>query len=109
VSRKPVVLRARAQLDIDEAAGHLLSEAGPAVSLAFIDALEQAHRHLGEYPGSGSPRYAQEVDLPGLRSWLVREFPYLIFYIERETAIDVWRVLHASRDVPPWLQEPRED
>ena len=44
-----------------------------------------------------------------MRSWVVRGSPYLVFYVERETDIDVWRVRHAARDIPAWLQEPLED
>ena len=53
----------------------------------------------------GRLRYAGELDLPGLRSWLVTGFPYLVFYVESAADIDVWRVLHAARDI----QEPPED
>ncbi len=106
---KPVVLRERARRDVDEAVEHYLAEAPAAVTLAFIDALEAACRRIGEHPANGSPRYARELDLPGLRSWLVRGFPYLVFYVEREADIDAWRVLHMARDIPAWLQEPFED
>ena len=44
-----------------------------------------------------------------MRSWVVRGSPYLVSYVEREADIDVWRVLHAARDIPAWLQEPLED
>ena len=76
-----------------------------AVALAFIDALEEACRLVGEHATNGSPRYSRELDLPGPRSWVVREFPYLVFYLEREADIDVWRVLHAARDIPTWLKQ----
>ena len=109
VTNKPVVLRERAQHDVDEAVEHYLAEARPAVALAFIDALEEAFRRMREYPASGSPGYARELDLPGLRSWVVRGFPYLVFYTEREADIDVWRVLHVAQDIPEWLREPIED
>lgn len=109
MTAKPVVLRQRAQRDVDEAFGHYLAEAGTAVALAFIDTMEEALGRIAEHPASGSPRYGSELDLPGLRSWGFRGFPYLVFYLERETDIDVWRVLHAARDVAAWLQEPRED
>ena len=36
-------------------------------------------------------------------------FPILIFYVERETEIDVWRVLHDARDIPAWMREPQEE
>ncbi len=109
MTNKPVVLRERAQHDVDAAVEHYLAEARPAVALAFIDALEGAFRRMSEHPASGSPRYARELDLPGLRSWVVRAFPYLVFYAEREADLDVWRVLHGARDIPAWLQEPLED
>ena len=108
MSGKPVVLRERARRDIDEAVEHTLVEAGEAVALAFIAALEDASRHIGEQPGSGSPRYAHELDIPGLRFRTVRGFPYLVFYVERQAEVDVWRVLHGARDIPAWMGEPGE-
>jgi plasmid stabilization system protein ParE len=27
-----------------------------------------------------------------------------ISYVERESELDVWRVLHGQRDIPAWLQ-----
>ena len=109
MSGKPVVLREQARRDIDEAVEHYLAEAGPAVALDFIDALEEARRHIGERPASGSPRYAHELDISGLRYRSAGKFPYLVFYVERETEIDVWRVLHGARDIPAWMREPGED
>ena len=34
-------------------------------------------RHIGEHPAAGSPRYAHELDLPGLHVWPVRRFAAL--------------------------------
>ena len=109
MTEKPFVLRERARRDVDEAVEHYLTEAQAAVVLAFIDALEEVCRRMAEHPASGSPRYADELGLPGLRSSVVKGFPYLVFYVEREADIDVWRVLHAARDIPAWLREPRND
>ena len=53
MSGKPVVLRERARRDIDEAVEHYLAEAGEAVALDFIDALEDARRRIGEQPAIG--------------------------------------------------------
>ncbi len=72
----------------------------------FIDALEQAYAHIGRRAGTGSPRYAHELDLPGLRYRSLTRFPYLVFHVERPGHIDVWRVLHAQRDIPAGMQEP---
>ena len=109
MSGKPVVLRERARRDIDEAVEHYLAEAGPAVALAFINALEDAFRLIGEQPAAGSPRYAHELDIPGLRFRPMGKFPYLVFHVGGEAEVDVWRVLHGARDIPAWMREPRED
>ena len=109
MSGKPVVLRERAQCDIDEAVEHYLVSAGTEVALSFIDALEDARHRIGVHPASGSPRYAHALGLPGLRFRSTGKFPYLLFYFENETDVDVWRVLHTARDIPAWMREPRQE
>lgn len=100
-----MVLRARARQDIDDALTYYLAEAGEDVALRFIDAVEAALRHLSAHPSSGSLRFAYELDLPGLRAWPLRRFPWLVFYSESDQQVDVWRVLHGRRDIPAWLGE----
>ncbi len=102
---KPLVRRERADLDVQEAVDYYVQNA-PEHALAFIDALEQIYRHIQRQPGTGSPRYAHELNLPGLRFLGCKRFPYLVFYFERKEQIDVWRVLHGSRDMPAWLTFP---
>jgi toxin ParE1/3/4 len=104
VKVKPVILRELASQDVDEALAYYLGEGGDSLALDFIDAIETAFRHIGAHPGSGSPRYAIELDLQDVRSWQLKRFPYVIFYIEREIEVDVWRVLHGQRDIPAWLK-----
>jgi toxin ParE1/3/4 len=106
VRAKPVVPRESATRDVDEAIEHYLNEGTDAAALGFIDALEQAYAHIGRYPATGSPRYAQELNLPGLRCWPLKRYPHLVFYLERSDYIDVWRVLHGQRDIPTWMREP---
>lgn len=69
-------------------------------------ALEQALAYLGRRPATGSPRYAHELNIPGLRSWTLDRFPYLVFCVERSDHLDVWRVLHGKRDIPAWMSDP---
>lgn len=71
--------------------------------MGFIDALELANAYIARHPGTGSPPYAHALSLPGLRSWPLTRYPYLVFFIERDDHIDVWRVLHGQRDIPAWL------
>lgn len=100
---KPVIPRELANRDVDEAIGHYLSEDARQAALGFIEALAQAYVHIGRHPATGSPRYAHELELPGLRSWPLTRYPHLVFYIERSDHIDVWRVLQGQRDIPVWL------
>ena len=101
----PVIPRERAHQDIEEAIGHYLEEGADEAALGFIDALERTFTQIGRHPESGSIRFAHELNLPGLRSWPLKRFPYLVFYVVRDAHVDVWRILHARRDVPNWLQD----
>ena len=101
--------RLRARQDIDEALNYYVSEASDEVALQFIDALEAAYRHLLEHPASGSLRYSYELDLPGLRTWPLQGFPWLIFYRDTGQQVDVWRVLHGNRDIPTWMGDVISD
>lgn len=103
---KPVIPRELANRDIDAAIKHYLRENAEQAAIGFIDALEQAYAHIGRNPATGSPRYAHELNVPGLRCWPLTHYPHLIFYIERDDFIDVWRVLHGQRDIPAWMHEP---
>ena len=100
MKHKPVIPRELANRDVDDAVAYYLNEAAESVALGFIDALEQAYAHIARHPGTGSPRYAHELNLPGLRTWSLTRYPYLVFYLERPDRIDVWRVLHGQRDIP---------
>jgi toxin ParE1/3/4 len=73
-------------------------------ALGFVAEIEQAYARLSRHPNIGSARYAYELDIPGLRSWPLDRYPHLIFYIEREAHVEIWRVLNGKRDIPPWLE-----
>ena len=103
MTQKRAILRGAADRDVQQAIDYYVAEDAQQVALKFIDALEQALHHIEQHPGVGSPRYAHELDLPGLRSWYIKGYPYVVFYVERDNHVDVWRVLHGSRDIPSWL------
>ena len=108
MSGKPVAPRARARQDIEEAIDHYRADAGQTVALGFVEALETAFAHLAAQPSSGSLRYAYELDLPGLRVWPLRRYPWLIFYQDTPDRVDVWRVLHGASDIPAWMADPTD-
>jgi len=109
VKATPVILRALALQDVEEAIDSYLGEKAAKAALTFVDALEAALRHIGAHPATGSPRYAHELGLPGLRCWPLKRHPLLVYYVEQPDHIDVWRVLHGMRDLPAWLSEPAAD
>ena len=103
-----VIPRELARQDAEQAIDFYLSEAGPDVALGFIDALDATYRQIGDKPGGSSPRWGHDLNLPGLRSQKLKRYPYLVFFIERANHVDVWRILHAERDIPSRLQGGEE-
>jgi toxin ParE1/3/4 len=104
VTQKPIILRGQASRDIDDAIAFYLSEATSEAATEFIGSVEKAFAHIRRFPESGSPRYGHALNLPGLRAWSLNRFPYLVFYVEHEDQIDLWRLLHAERDIPGWMR-----
>ena len=106
MSGKPVIAREQARRDVEEGIDYHLIEAGEKTAPAFVDALERTYGHIARHPAAGrSPYYAHELDIPGLKSWPLKRHPWLIFYVEHDDHVDVWRVLHAERDIPTWMRE----
>ena len=111
--RKPELLAAKlvqfrdlATFDLESASSYYVAEADVATAIRFVDAVEVTAQRIGRNPRLGSLRLAYELSIPDLRVMAVGKFPYLLFSMERDSSVDVWRLLHASRDVPASLQEP---
>jgi toxin ParE1/3/4 len=103
---KPLFRRAAADQDVEGIIDYYLGQAGADIALRFVDALQSAYARVARQPAAGSPRYAHELGLPGLRTWPLQGFPYRVFYFEQAGSIEVWRVLHERRDIPTHLQDP---
>lgn len=102
---RTIIRRQLARTDIEQAAAFYFDTAGLPVAERFAAAVEAAAAHAAAHPEAGSARYAQALSRPGLRFWVVKGFPYLIFYRDADEYLDVWRVLHTERDIPAWLRE----
>ena len=37
--------------------------------------------------------------------WQIKRYPYLVFYIEQNDHIDVWRVLNSHSDIPELMRD----
>jgi toxin ParE1/3/4 len=105
LTQKPVVRRRRADEDLENAIAYYLSEAGAEIAGDFINRFEDALEKISRHPAIGSPRYGHHLQIVGLRHSPMKRFPYLIFYLEKDTHIELARVLHGSMDIPSWLNE----
>jgi toxin ParE1/3/4 len=103
VTAKPVIRLDMARQDERDIITYYAREAGLDIALSFREALRGAYRAIADHPGTGSPRYAALLAIKGLRSRKLARYPYLVFYVERDDHVDVWRVLHAQRDIPTSL------
>lgn len=99
------VLRTLALEDIDHAIARLRREASDTVALRFIGALEQTIGRALRLPHAGSLKFAYELGIPDLRAVPLKRFPYVVFYIPLDDGIDIWRLLHARRDLPHAFHE----
>lgn len=101
---KLVVPRRKADEDVDRAIDFYLREAGPDIALAFVHSVEHAYWQISRLSQTGSSRYAENLEIPGLRFRKMEKFPYLIFYVDLGSRIEIWRVLHEKMDIRAWMQ-----
>lgn len=99
---KRALRSSEAQKDIEEIVSYY-SKRGLFLADRFIDEYEAIIREIEMMPGIGTLRFASELDVPNLHVYPLHDFPYLIFYFEREKYVDVVRVLHSHRDIPGLL------
>ena len=103
-ARLPLLRRQQADRDIGEALDHYLGVSA-STAKGFVGAVERAFAQIQRAPDTGSPRWAHELSIPGLRSWPCGRHPYIVFYMPLRDRIEIWRVLHDRRDIPAWLVE----
>lgn len=96
---KFAALKSAAERDLEGAHTYYLNEVGVGVAEKFVEAFAAAIIHLEAFPASGSTRYGELLGTPTFRSWPLRGFPYLLFYIEQDEHLDVVRLLHQNSDI----------
>jgi toxin ParE1/3/4 len=105
MTAEPVIPSRLARQDVEHEVTHYLGDEGSEqAALGFITDIEQAYERLPRHPNIESPRYAYEMDILGRRSSQLDRYPHLLFYIEREVHVEVWRMLNGKRDIPTWLE-----
>jgi toxin ParE1/3/4 len=95
---KPCLLRPLARQDRRDEIRYYRQEAGIRIALKLADALEEALDELTRQPGIGSPVLGQELGVAGMRTWRIDGFPLTFWYLERDTHIDVVRLVGQRQD-----------
>jgi plasmid stabilization system protein ParE len=103
---KSVVLSPLAIRDLEETVDFYLDRQGPDLAMRYLAALRKSSSLLAANPHLGSGRKYRVTKLEGVR-WLALTSPFqkhLIFYRVELEAIDVVRLLHASRNIEEILE-----
>ena len=85
-----------AERELNDAA-MFYARARPGLGHAFINAVEEAIQLLCDSPSLG-----RAVDM-GIRSWLVRRFPYCIYYREQHGVLRILAIGHQERQPFYWV------
>ena len=91
-----VTIRPRAEADLQEAKRHY-EERRTGLGEELIVIVRQAVRYLELYPERRLIYYRD------FRRFLLRRFPYKIFYRIEGDRVIVFRILHVKQDHPRWL------
>ncbi|WP_375541580.1 type II toxin-antitoxin system RelE/ParE family toxin [Halomicronema sp. CCY15110] len=93
---KPVNLHSEAMQELDDAVAYYQEQA-PGLGLDFLDEVEQALKRIQHSSNLGQPYKNTR-----LRRYVLRKFPFLIFYTELDTLIWVVAIAHAKRKPDYW-------
>lgn len=101
---KRIIIRPKASQDLDDHFAYI-AENNLEAALQFFDLVRSTIAQLARMPGIGSLYSVENPCLQGLRKWAVKDFrKYLVFYFERDDAIEVVRILYAAQDISSILE-----
>lgn len=100
---KPARLRRVAKQDLCDAAVHCAGQGGLALGEDFLREAAAALSRIEAMPVPGSPRAGQLCGVEGLRAWPVKRVPLRWFYFERDSHLDVVRLLGGRQDIAAML------
>ena len=105
MSQSRILRTPQARLDLVEQYEYL-GDGDPELAERFLDKVEETLSRLATYPQSGAIRPSSTPEVSGLRFFPIDSFPqHLVFYKPIADGIEVLRVLHGARDLPPLLDE----
>jgi toxin ParE1/3/4 len=98
-----------ADADVDELAV-FIAEDDLEAGLRFYDAVEATYRRIAENPKQYQIYPLDHPRLVSVRRAIVEGFPnHLIFYLVDGDMVEIIRVLHGARDLPPTLSGENDD
>lgn len=102
---KPIIRRPKAAEDVEHHAMYI-ADGSIDAALRFLERAEQTIKGLALFPSSGSLFPSRNPEFAGLRTKLVKDFPnHVVFYVEREDAIEVVRLLRGGQDMSVELEK----
>jgi len=101
---KPVVFNPVAVDDLEEIVSYIRPDNAMAAEAVRHDILDTAES-LGDQPDLGvRPRFSA-ARFAGIRFLPSQQYPnYLLFYRELSDEVEILRVLHGARDLPPLFE-----
>ena len=102
---KPAVLRPLAEQDLVRITRWYTEQGGSRLGGRAFDAARKALARIEQMPALGSPRIGERSNLPGLRHWGAEKFPMRWCYFERDTHLDVVRLLADRQDIAAILAD----
>ena len=88
-----------AVVEYTEAADYLLQEASPRIASEFVSRIEFAVTAL-----VAAPERWRVVEEPDIRRYILRRFPYVIYYRwePKSNRVVIYAVMHCSREPGYW-------
>jgi toxin ParE1/3/4 len=101
---KRIIFRPKASQDLDDQFAYI-AEDDLEAAFRFFDAARLTMAQIARMPGMGSPYPVTNPRLQGIRKWAVKGFrKHLIFYCDRDDAVEIVRILSATRDTSSILE-----
>jgi toxin ParE1/3/4 len=101
---KRIIFRPQASQDLDDPFAYI-AEDDLEAACRFFDATRLTVAQIARMPGMGSLYPITNPRLQGIRKWAVKGFrAHLIFYCDHDDAVEIVRILSATRDISSILE-----
>jgi toxin ParE1/3/4 len=99
---KPVLFHSEATAELEEAIAYY-EQRRPGLGAALLDEVQRAASLIEEFPHIGAP-----YKITDCRHYVLRRFPYVLFYLELPDALWIVAVAHSRRRPGYWRHRTPE-